>query len=184
MQSPVSSGDLSRDILFKAAANQITIPGFSRWQIDFLLDLIDAKLDVKYEVFFKQFSLILQESNLIPLVEISQENTPTTSTSSQPIQPITVKKKKRNLKTRQQYKKRRMLRLTVSSQEVDQSDVKEVEHHTVEREDSKHVFLLRSQRDWSTCCWHAAAAIQSEVLIDGMIMMLSATNGRRRMGVG
>ena len=68
------------------------------------------------------------------------------------------------------------------SQEVDQSQ--EVEHHTVEREASKHVFLLRSQRDWSTCCWHAAAAIQSEVLIDGMIMMLSATNGRRRMGVG
>ena len=181
MQSPVSSGDLSRDILFKAAANQITIPGFSRWQIDFLLDLIDAKLDVKYEVFFKQFSLILQESNLIPLVEISQENTPTTSTSSQPIQPITVKKKKRNLKTRQQYKKRRMLRLTVSSQEVDQSE--EVEH-SVKKEASKHISLLRSQRDWSTCCWHAAAVIQSDMLLDGVIMIGRWTNEMHRMGVG
>ena len=156
---PCSSGDLSRELLPNAAITQLSIPDFS---------VIN--------------SLIADAINLL------SQPIPSPPTHQIPFfipVPGTHLKHKRNVRTRQQYKKRRMLRLTVSSQEVDQSDVKEVEHHTVEREDSKHVFLLRSQRDWSTCCWHAAAAaIQSEVLMDGMIMIERWTNGMRRLGVG
>ena len=98
------------------------------------------------------------------------------------IQPIRVKKIKRNLKTRQQYKRRK-----AQSNVMDQSDSQEVEHTyvaDVKKEASKHVVLYRMVPwDWSvTSRWHAA--IQSDILINGMIMIGCWTNGRRRMGVG
>ena len=173
--------ELSRETVPNVATIQATIPDFSQEQCIGIHGLMTA-FSMAFNDVFDQYDQRLNDW-------FDQRFGPLPPTSS--TQPITVKIK-RNLKTRQQYKRRKaQINVTVPSQEVnqsdaeevDQSDVQEVEHHAAEREDSKHVFLLRSQRDWSTCCWHAAA-IQSEVLLDGVIMIGRWTNGRRRMGVG
>ena len=99
-------------------------------------------------------------------------------------------KKKRNQKTRKQ-KTARAQRVTIQVQEVDQ--VKEVESHVQEMEHSaprsvnmesgKHVVLQRTMVPWVHRCWHAAA-IQSDWMMSGMIMVGCGPNRMRRLGVG
>ena len=92
-------------------------------------------------------------------------------------------KKKRNQKTRKQ-KTARAQRVTIQVQEVDQ--VKEMEHSAPssgKTKPGKHVFLQRTMVPWMHRCWHAAA-IQSDWMIDEMIMIGCGTNRMRRLGVG
>ena len=109
-----------------------------------------------------------------------QLDSPATVTQQQP----SLAKKKRNERTRQQYKKRRALHVTM------QPSVKEVEH-TIRvkhgNKPGKHVVLQRIKLiawDWSTrslWCWHVV------ISWDGMTMVLvlwCGVSGMPRIGIG
>ena len=103
-------------------------------------------------------------------------------------QPNSLAKKKRNQRTRKQYKQRKAQAQRVTVQEVDH--MQEMEHSYgqemeylnvqigVKQMASKHVFL---QCIWE--CWHAAA-IQWDALISGMIMVQNGVIWMPRIGVG
>ena len=108
-----------------------------------------------------------------------QSDSPATVTQQQP----SPAKKRRNQKTRKQYKRKKALHVTV------QPSVKEVEH-TVRvkhgNKPGKHVVLQRSKlvpRNWSTTslwCWYAV------ISWDGMTMVLlrCRASGMSRLGIG
>ena len=107
-----------------------------------------------------------------------------------------VRKKTRNQKTRQQYKKKAQAQ-RVTIQEVEHSDGQEVEHSGIRisvEKASKHEAFVKSTKSamsvtWNgistvatSSHWHAVISYVGMTLFDGMIMI--GTIGTRRMGVG
>ena len=91
-------------------------------------------------------------------------------------------KHKRNVWTRQQYKKKAKAKtLRITSQEVNHSEV----HISVEKEASKHVVLRhKAPLDWSTTSLRAVIPYVGMALFDQMIMVQYEPIRMRRMGVG
>ena len=136
----------------QSTVNQISIPGFSPEQISALSKLISDAVDQALDRHFGP----LQQPDL-----------------TSPI------KKKRNQKTRQQYKKKKAQAQAqrVTIQEVDH--IQEVEH----LEAGKHVFL----QSWkvATSPQHAViSCFEMASFIDGLIMVQNGAICRSRMGVG
>ena len=135
-------------------------------------------------------ALIADQEEIKARMTALESRTPQAPQSDPPItrqQSNSPAKKKRDQKTRLQYKKKAQAQAiqrvtTVQVQEVDQ--VKEMEHSAPSSviESGKHVFLQRTMVPWVHRCWHAA--IQSDWMIDGMIMVGCGTNRMRRLGVG
>ena len=156
--------DSGGDLLANLAVNQVRFPGFSAEQTSSILSLFAAV--------FNQHVGPVQQSNPSP------PTPPHTQSNS-------LAKKKRNQKTRNQYKKKAQAqRITmVQVQEVDHSQ--EVEHLDVQigvnQEASKHVVL----QPWMTTeSLHAAIPCVGMAFIEGMILIGYGTTWRPRMGVG
>ena len=116
-----------------------------------------------------------------PTPQAPQSDLPPPITKQQTNSPA---KKKRNQKTRLQYKKALAIqRVTMQVQEVNQ--VKEMEHSapSSEMEPGKHVVLQHTMISWVHRCWHATI-IQSDWMMSGMIMVKCEANEMRRLGVG
>ena len=161
MQSsqPCSSGDLSGEPGLHAvtaglnnAAIHASLPGFSLEQVNSLTKLF---------------------------LDILNDPEPTPPSYQMPIfvaVPGSYLKYKRNVRTRQQYKKKAKA-LRITSQEVEQSDV----YISVEK-DGKHVVLKRKSP--LDCVATLLYAIIAFVGIIPMIMVHHELIGMRRMGVG
>ena len=141
-----------------------TLAGFSAEQTSSLTNLISDAINKTLQEHFS------------PRQSITQ---PVTQSIAPPATQSTSHQKKRNQKTRQQYKKKAQAQ-RVTSQEVE---------HTLSEKPSKHV-VLQSVKSvaWERLavihCWHAVIQWNKMTMKDGMIMVDCATMGMPRIGIG
>ena len=156
------------DFSGESQPSQAPLPGFSAEQTSSIFKLI--------QTIFEQPVGPLQQP-------VQQPNpTPPSPPTPPPTQPISLAKKKRNQKTRQQHKRKQALRVTV--QEVDHMQEVKLVQISVEQMASKHV-VLQVMGAWAmTTSLHAVISRVGMTLFDGMIMDQDETIWRPRMGVG
>ena len=168
---PASQPCSSRDPGGESKPNQAPIPGFSHQQSVSIRGLMTAFQIALDQSFDQHFGPVQQPSPSPP--------------TPPPTQPNSLAKKKRNQKTRNQYKKKAQSQAQgvsmVQVQEVDRSQEVDSLQISVEKEASKHVFL---QYIWE-CCWHAVViSYVGMTSLNGMIMVQNGTIWTPRMGVG
>ena len=164
-----------------AGLNIPSIPGFSQEQNIGLRNLMTAFQIAMNRAFDQAF-----ERHFGPLQQPIQQPNPT------PSLPLTsAAKKKRNQKTREQYKKKKAQaqRVTMRVQKVEHSYDQEVEHLEVRinvEKASKHVVLHRQAPwDWvATSPQHAVISCVGMALFGGMITVLNGAICMPPMGVG
>ena len=141
------------------------VSGFSNKQVNNLMIMMSAMMDAKLEAYFGRLDQTRQQSNPIPAIQYSNQQSP-------PVQP---KKKKRNEKTRLQYKRRKAY---TSQNRVEKKPRK---HVVLERTklipwDGSHTSLQPALQRFD-CCWYAV------IRWDGT-MVRHGTSGMPRIGIG